>query len=77
MNGSVPINDRIAAGFGGGGHACAAGLHLKRDTAGFHSRLVAAMARPSASDACQPAFTLASTRDETSALSTHRFDTML
>ena len=36
--------DRIAAGFGGGGHACAAGLHLKRDTAGFHARLVAAMA---------------------------------
>ncbi|MFM8618461.1 MAG: DHH family phosphoesterase [Opitutaceae bacterium] len=36
--------DRIAAGFGGGGHACAAGLHLKRDTAGFYARLVAAMA---------------------------------
>ena len=35
--------DRIAAGFGGGGHACAAGLHLKRDTAGFHARLVAAI----------------------------------
>lgn len=36
--------DRVAAQFGGGGHACAAGLHLKRDTADFHARLVAAMA---------------------------------
>lgn len=37
--------DLIAAQFNGGGHACAAGLNLKRDTAGFYERLVAALAK--------------------------------
>ncbi|MFI5356840.1 MAG: bifunctional oligoribonuclease/PAP phosphatase NrnA [Opitutales bacterium] len=36
--------DRIAALFNGGGHACAAGLNLKKDTANFRARLVAAIA---------------------------------
>jgi phosphoesterase RecJ-like protein len=37
--------DLIAAEFNGGGHACAAGLNLKRDTENFRERLVAALAR--------------------------------
>jgi phosphoesterase RecJ-like protein len=37
--------DRIAAQFNGGGHACAAGLNLKTDTANFYERLVAAIAQ--------------------------------
>lgn len=37
--------DLIAAQFNGGGHACAAGLNLKNDTANFYERLVAAFAR--------------------------------
>lgn len=37
--------DLVAAQFNGGGHACAAGLNLKKDTAGFYGRLVAAIAR--------------------------------
>src|SRR5574344_3130760 len=37
--------DLIAAQFNGGGHACAAGLNLKKDTAGFYDRLVAAISR--------------------------------
>jgi phosphoesterase RecJ-like protein len=36
--------DQIAARFGGGGHACAAGLSLKTGTENFQARLVAAMA---------------------------------
>lgn len=37
--------DLIAAGFNGGGHACAAGLNLKGETLGsFYPRLVAALA---------------------------------
>jgi bifunctional oligoribonuclease and PAP phosphatase NrnA len=36
--------DLIAARFNGGGHACAAGLNLKTDTANFYARLVAACA---------------------------------
>jgi phosphoesterase RecJ-like protein len=36
--------DRIAAQFGGGGHACAAGLNLKSNTENFEARLVAAFA---------------------------------
>ena len=36
--------DRVAAHFGGGGHACAAGLSLKHGVAGFRERLVAALA---------------------------------
>ncbi len=35
--------DLIAAQFNGGGHACAAGLNLKKDIAHFRERLVAAM----------------------------------
>ena len=35
--------DLIAAQFDGGGHACAAGLSLKRDIANFRERLVAAI----------------------------------
>jgi phosphoesterase RecJ-like protein len=35
--------DLIAAQFNGGGHACAAGLSLKRDIDGFRERLVAAI----------------------------------
>lgn len=37
--------DLIASQFNGGGHACAAGLNLKKDVAGFYDRLVAAIAR--------------------------------
>jgi len=37
--------DRIAAQFNGGGHACAAGLNLKKDTENFYARLVAALAK--------------------------------
>jgi len=37
--------DQIAAQFNGGGHACAAGLNLKRDTENFYARLVAALAK--------------------------------
>jgi bifunctional oligoribonuclease and PAP phosphatase NrnA len=36
--------DRVAAQFNGGGHACAAGLTLKENTAAFRERLVAALA---------------------------------
>jgi phosphoesterase RecJ-like protein len=36
--------DSVAAQFNGGGHACAAGLHLKTDTGNFYARLVAALA---------------------------------
>jgi phosphoesterase RecJ-like protein len=36
--------DQLAAKFGGGGHACAAGLNLKTGTENFYARLVAAMA---------------------------------
>lgn len=36
--------DLVAARFNGGGHACAAGLNLKTDTADFHARLVLALA---------------------------------
>ena len=36
--------DLVAAKFGGGGHACAAGLNLKTDTENFHQRFVAALA---------------------------------
>ena len=35
--------DRIAAQFGGGGHACAAGLNLKAGAENFYARLVAAL----------------------------------
>jgi phosphoesterase RecJ-like protein len=37
--------DRIAAQFNGGGHACAAGLHLKQPTAEFRSKLLDAVAK--------------------------------
>lgn len=37
--------DRIAAQFGGGGHACAAGLNAKQGAAEFRGRLIAALAR--------------------------------
>ena len=37
--------DLAAAQFGGGGHACAAGLNLKTGTEGFYGRLVAALAQ--------------------------------
>jgi phosphoesterase RecJ-like protein len=37
--------DLIAGQFNGGGHACAAGLNLKQDTANFYARLVAAITR--------------------------------
>jgi phosphoesterase RecJ-like protein len=37
--------DLIAAQFNGGGHACAAGLNLKKGTENFHARLVAALAK--------------------------------
>lgn len=37
--------DLIAGQFNGGGHACAAGLNLKKDTADFYPRLVAAITR--------------------------------
>jgi phosphoesterase RecJ-like protein len=37
--------DLIAAKFNGGGHACAAGLNLKQDTANFVGRLTAAIAQ--------------------------------
>ncbi len=47
--------DLAAAHFNGGGHACAAGLNLKRDTADFHARLVAVLAgRIAAVDAARP-----------------------
>ncbi len=36
--------DRIAAQFGGGGHACAAGLNAKQSAPEFRARLVAALA---------------------------------
>lgn len=36
--------DLVAAGFNGGGHACAAGLSLRADPAEFYPRLVAALA---------------------------------
>ncbi|MBS0664365.1 MAG: bifunctional oligoribonuclease/PAP phosphatase NrnA [Verrucomicrobia bacterium] len=41
--------DLIAAQFNGGGHACAAGLNLKRDTERFYERLVEALAKQIAS----------------------------
>ena len=37
--------DLIAAQFNGGGHACAAGLSLKKDIGNFRERLVAAIQR--------------------------------
>jgi bifunctional oligoribonuclease and PAP phosphatase NrnA len=37
--------DLAAAQFNGGGHACAAGLNLKKDTANFYARLVAVLAQ--------------------------------
>ena len=37
--------DLVAAEFGGGGHACAAGLNLKSGAAEFPARLIAALAR--------------------------------
>ncbi|HYD83106.1 MAG TPA: bifunctional oligoribonuclease/PAP phosphatase NrnA, partial [Opitutus sp.] len=37
--------DRIAAQFGGGGHACAAGLNARESTTEFRKRLVAALAQ--------------------------------
>jgi bifunctional oligoribonuclease and PAP phosphatase NrnA len=37
--------DLAAAQFNGGGHACAAGLNLKRGTENFHTRLVAVLAQ--------------------------------
>lgn len=37
--------DLVAARFGGGGHACAAGLNLKTGTADFEACLIAAMAQ--------------------------------
>jgi len=37
--------DLIAAQFGGGGHACAAGLNLKQPDAGFRDRLIAVIQR--------------------------------
>jgi len=37
--------DVIASEFNGGGHACAAGLNLKKDIDGFYGRLVAAISR--------------------------------
>jgi phosphoesterase RecJ-like protein len=37
--------DLIAAQFGGGGHACAAGLNLRQSDAGFRERLVAVIQR--------------------------------
>ncbi len=47
--------DLAAARFQGGGHACAAGLSLKQDTAGFTERLVAVLAeRLAAADAARP-----------------------
>jgi phosphoesterase RecJ-like protein len=36
--------DAVAAEFGGGGHACAAGLNLKTGTENFYARLVSALA---------------------------------
>ncbi len=36
--------DLVAAQFNGGGHACAAGLNLKKNVDGFYQRLVAAFA---------------------------------
>jgi len=46
--------DQLAALFGGGGHACAAGLNVKSGTGNFYSRLVAAMAeRLAAADAAR------------------------
>lgn len=35
--------DLVAAEFGGGGHACAAGLNLKKNAEGFYQRLVAVL----------------------------------
>lgn len=37
--------DRIAGLFNGGGHACAAGLNLKKDTEHFQARLIEALKR--------------------------------
>jgi len=37
--------DLVAAEFGGGGHACAAGLNLKSAPADFQARLIASLAR--------------------------------
>lgn len=48
--------DLAAARFNGGGHACAAGLSLKQDTADFPARLVAVLAeRLAAADAVRRA----------------------
>lgn len=35
--------DQVAAQFNGGGHTCAAGLNLKKDTENFRARLIAAI----------------------------------
>lgn len=46
--------DQIAAQFNGGGHACAAGLHLKQPTAQFRSKLLDALAVQFAAVDLQP-----------------------
>jgi phosphoesterase RecJ-like protein len=46
--------DQIAAQFNGGGHACAAGLHLKQSTGEFRSRLLDALAAQIAAVDAQP-----------------------
>lgn len=47
--------DLIAAKFNGGGHACAAGLNLKQDTANFAARLITAITQQMAAvDASRP-----------------------
>jgi bifunctional oligoribonuclease and PAP phosphatase NrnA len=46
--------DQIAAQFNGGGHACAAGLHLKQSTSEFRSRLLDALAAQIAAVDAQP-----------------------
>jgi phosphoesterase RecJ-like protein len=48
--------DLIAAQFNGGGHACAAGLNLKKDAGDFYERLVASLQQQIAAvDAGKPA----------------------
>lgn len=46
--------DRVAALFGGGGHACAAGLNLKQGAQNFHDRLITALAQQIARVSLQP-----------------------
>lgn len=48
--------DLIAGQFNGGGHACAAGLNLKKQTENFYARLVAAMAQSIARVDAEKAF---------------------